>query len=60
MFIDFKKAYDSVWHDGLFSKLESLNITGNFLAIIKSMYKNSYCAVKVQTKITNFSNVRKV
>ena len=52
-FIDFKKAYDSVWHDGLFSKLESLNITGNFLAIIKNMYKNSYCAVKAQTE-TNF------
>ena len=58
-FIDFKKAYDSVWHDGLFSKLESLNITGNFLAIIKSMYKNSYCAVKVQTKITIFFKCEK-
>ena len=58
-FIDFKKTYDSVWHDGLFSKLESLNITGNFLAVIKSMYKNSYCAVKVQTKTTNFFKCEK-
>ena len=34
-FIDFKKAYDSVWHEGLFSKLDSLNINGKFLEIIK-------------------------
>ena len=58
-FIDFKKAYDSVWHDGLFSKLERLDITGTFLAIVKSMYKNSYCAVKVQTKTTNFFKCEK-
>ena len=24
-FIDFKKAYDSVWHEGMYAKLESLN-----------------------------------
>ena len=58
-FLDFKKAYDSVWHDGLFSQLERLNIRGNFLAIIKDMYKNSHCAVKIQNKITNFFKCKK-
>ena len=58
-FLDFKKAYDSVWHDGLFSKLERLTIRGNFLAIIKDMYKNSHCAVKIQNKVTNFFKCEK-
>ena len=53
-FIDFKKAYDSVWHEGMYAKLESLNINGKFLEIIKNMYEKSNCAVKIQNKITNF------
>ena len=53
-FIDFKKAYDSVWHERLFTKLESLNIKGNFLEIIKNMYQKSDCAIKIQNKITTF------
>ena len=30
-FVDFQKAFDSVWHDGLFRKLENKGINGNFL-----------------------------
>ena len=56
-FIDFKKAYDSVWHEGFFTKLESLNIEGNFLEIIKNLYQKSNCAIKIQNKITSFLNV---
>ena len=33
-FVDFKKAYDSVWHKGLFTKLASLNVTESFLNLI--------------------------
>ena len=29
-FIDFQKAYDSVWHNGIFHKL-SIKINGSFL-----------------------------
>ena len=58
-FLDFRKAYNSVWHDGMFSQLERLNIRGNFLAIIKDMYKNSHCAVKIQNKVTNFFKCEK-
>ena len=59
----FKKAYDSVWHKGLFSKLENLNMGGGggggreFFEIIKDMYKNSKCAVKIQNKVTIFSHL---
>ena len=27
-FVDFKKAYDTVWHEGLFTKLSKVNIKG--------------------------------
>ena len=39
-FIDLKKTYDSVSHKGLFSNLETINIGGKFLKIIKDMYEN--------------------
>ena len=33
-FVDFQKAFDSIWHEGLFYKLEKKGINGNFLDII--------------------------
>ena len=39
--IDFKKAFDSVWHEGLFRKLENKGINGNFLQVIKYIYKKT-------------------
>ena len=39
-FIDFQKAFDSVWRVGLWSKLLSINITGKIFNIIKNMYKD--------------------
>ena len=27
-FVDFKKAYDTVWHEGLFTKISKVNIKG--------------------------------
>ena len=58
-FIDLKKAFDSVWHIGLFRKLENLGINGNFRNLIKSIYRNTKCAVKVNGKTTNFFNYEK-
>ena len=34
-FVDFKKAFDSIWHKGLFNKLEINNINGKFLDLLK-------------------------
>ena len=50
----FEKAYDCIWHDGLFSKLKNMNISGIVLEIIKNMYNNSSSAVKIQYKTTRF------
>ena len=53
-FIDFRKAFDTVWHEGVFQKLIQANITGNFLNTLKNMYKKTKCAVKIGNKMTQF------
>ena len=53
-FIDFRKAFDTVWHDGLFHKLEQIGVSGNFLDIIRITYKNTKCAVRLGENITQF------
>ena len=40
-FADFKKAFDSVWHEGLFLKLLENKIDGHFYNLTKSLYPNS-------------------
>lgn len=58
-FIDFKKAFDSVWHKGLFYKLHKVGITGNSLNLIKDLYKKTKCAIKVNNRITDFFSYSK-
>ena len=58
-FIDFKKAFDTVWHDGLFHKLQSIGISGNFLETVRCMYKNTSCAVKLGDQLTQFFPCKK-
>ena len=46
-FVDVKKAFDSVWHDGLLFKLLQINVGGCFYNLIKSLYSNSSCSIKI-------------
>ena len=39
-FVDFKQAFDNVWRDGLWFKLQKYNINGKCLNLIKSMFNN--------------------
>ena len=39
-FVDFKQAFDNVWRDRLWFKLQKYNINGKCLNFIKSMYNN--------------------
>ena len=52
--MDFRKAFDTVWHDGLFYKLQHLGVHGNFLNTLKNIYSNTKCAVKIGNKHTQF------
>lgn len=53
-FVDFQKAFDSIWHEGLLYKLLESGIGGKTYDIIKSMYTNNKCAVKIGEKHTDF------
>ena len=48
-FIDFKKAFDRVWHDGLWSSLQKYGINTNIISMIKSLYCNSTSAVIINS-----------
>ena len=43
-FVDFQKAFDSVWREGLYFKLLKAGINGHFLKIVEDMY-SKYCMV---------------
>lgn len=45
-FIDFKQAFDTVWREGLWYKLETYNINGKCLKLIRNMYDNIKSRIK--------------
>ena len=56
-FVDFRKAFDSVWHDGLLYKLLEINVGGNFYDLIKSLYYNSTGSVRIRDLSPLLSNL---
>lgn len=52
-FVDFSKAFDSVWRQGLFHKLHNLGIKGNILETIKHMYSTTQFCIKKDNFISN-------
>ena len=60
-FVDFRKAFDSVWHEGLFYKLLKINIGGHFYNLIKTLYCSSTCSIRIgENKTRSFSYSRGV
>ena len=51
-FVDFKKSFDSVWHDGLVNKLLQIDVGGSFYNLIKNLHHNSSCSIKIAQKQT--------
>ena len=56
-FVDFKKAFDSVWHKGLYYKLLRQNIRGKIFDLIMNMYENSSASIKVDNDTTESFHV---
>ena len=54
IFIDFKKAFDSIRHDKLWDAFERKGIKGKFLDTIKSMYKKLKSCVKIDGNLTPY------
>uniref|UniRef100_A0A4W5RDT1 ribonuclease H n=1 Tax=Hucho hucho TaxID=62062 RepID=A0A4W5RDT1_9TELE len=53
-FIDFKKAFDSIWHEGLFYKILQTGLGGKVYDLIKCMYTENKCAIKIKNQRTEF------
>ena len=51
--LDTKKAFDTVWQDGLFYKLYENGITGKTWRIIRKLFKNFKCHVRVGSELSD-------
>jgi hypothetical protein len=58
-FVDFKKAFDNVWHEALLVKLNYIGITGKIFNIIESMYKNATICTKIKNKYSQEIIIKK-
>ena len=45
-YIDFKKAFDSIWRKGLWRVLRNLGFTEKLVKILENMYEGTYSAVR--------------
>ena len=45
MFIDFKKAFDRVWHQALWATMHKFNIDQNLIALIQELYNHATSSV---------------
>ena len=45
VFIDFKKAFDRVWHAALWATMKKFNISTNLIQVIKNFYSNATRAI---------------
>ena len=46
-FIDFKKAFECVWHKGLWQSMYNFGISQDIIEIIESLYSSSTSAVLI-------------
>ena len=53
-FIDFSKAFDSVWREGLLYKLLRLGVGEKFYNIVKSIYSNTKYCIKLNQGVTPY------
>ncbi|CAL4160573.1 unnamed protein product, partial [Meganyctiphanes norvegica] len=53
-FVDYKKAFDTVWRSGLWYKLINSGITGKLYNVIVNMYKNIKSCVNSDGNLSDF------
>ena len=54
VFIDFKKAFDRVWHAALWATMKKYNISTNFIRVIKNLYDKATSAVLFNSSIEDW------
>ena len=58
VFIDFKKAFDGVWHSALWATMKKHNISTNIIRVIKHLYDKATIAVFLNGSILVPNNCR--
>ena len=56
-FLDVQKAFDIVWHDGLWFKLWELGVRGRMWRVIKNMYDITQSVVLLEGEISEPFNI---
>ena len=51
VFIDFKKAFDRVWHAAFWATMKKYNISTNLIRVIKNLYDKATSAVFFSSSI---------
>ena len=51
VFVDFKKAFDRVWHAALWATMNLYNINGNLIKLIQNLYSKATSAVYLNNSI---------
>ena len=54
MFVDFAKAFDTVWRDGLWHKLLINNKNGNMFNVIVNMCKDTKSRIVYKNSMSEF------
>lgn len=53
LFVDYKKAFDMIWREGLWYKLVKENVQGKILNVIKNMYSNIRSCVMLNQQVSD-------
>eukprot|EP00116_Pleurobrachia_bachei_P000592 sb/3460854/ len=59
VFVDYRKAFDSIPRQALFLKLAKLGISGKFYTILRSMYSASVAQIKLSGHVSKRIAIRK-
>jgi len=56
-FVDIKKAFDSVWHEGLWAVLRSFGTGPKLIRILQDIYGQTRGAARVNGELTDWFNM---
>ena len=58
-FVDLRRAFDSLWHEGLIYKLMVNKVGNKFLQVVKNMYSLNMSAFKIDNKVSKYFEVER-
>ena len=58
-FIDYTKAFDKLRHEEIMSILDSLNIDGKYLRIVRNIYWEQTAAIRIGHDLSTFQDMKR-